>query len=418
MLRLWHLAKFWQRERILKKCRKLKKLDFLNKAPKCDSAMRCYPQNPALLRLKKSGVAFALLGYGSLLPSLLSAASSTTPPVGYVKTTLLANSDTFIGASLTRPPAYVGTVLGAAGSGITVSGEPQWEIGAFTYVAGVQPNTYYVRLGAAPEGETNPFEGRTFTVEVGGASDLIVTDPLNGDLSTVPAGTKIEVIPYWTLNTLFPPEDAGVTFEESPSALITQRKTQVLFSDKTGVGINIPKNKIYFFFNGNWRKSGSSSLLSFDDVIIEPQTPIMVRDTSAGATDKDFLLHGNVLLGKLVSFVKSQASEPQDNYLNVPFPIPRTLGTLGLIDSGVFQVSPSSLLSQRKDLLLIYSNTTVVTPKPYADAYYYANGAWRKVGGSASLDFDDQEIDSDVQIILRKTADGVGGYLLWTFETL
>lgn len=412
MLRLWHLAKFWQRERILKKCRKLKKLDFLNKAPKCDSAMRCYPQNPALLRLKKSGVAFALLGFGSLLPSLLSAASSTTPPVGYVKTTLLANSDTFIGASLTRPPAYVGTVLGAAGSGITVSGEPQWEIGAFTYVAGVQPNTYYVRLGAAPEGETNPFEGRTFTVEVGGASDLIVTDPLNGDLSTVPAGTKIEVIPYWTLNTLFPPEDAGVTFEESQTAF--DIRTQVILQNSEAKGINKLGSDVYFFFNEHWRKRGESISSNFDDVLIELGTPLTIR----GGSSNSFLfyLQGQVRIGRSAIFLRSEQGMLQDNVSYSQVPFAAALNSLGLVESGAFEESLTVFLI--KDLLLLFSNEQIAINKLPVDAYYYYAGGWRKVGGNINVDFGLDEVSPNTKIVVRKAAGTDSRVFVWQSKNL
>ena len=376
--------------------------------------MRCYPPNSALLRLRKCGAALALLGCGSLLPSFLSAATSTTPPVGYVKTTLLANSDTFIGTSLTRPPAYVGTVVSAAGTGISVSGDPQWELGAFTYVQGVQPNTYYVRLGAAPEGETNPFEGRTFKVEAGGASGLIVTDPLNGDLSTVPAGTKIEVIPYWTLGTLFPPEDEGVTFEESPSALA--RKTLIILPNAEGEGVNLSSVATYYFTSSQWRKVGGGTTDFGDLIMFENNNPIILRNNNNGAQDRYFYLNGSVLEGKSVIIVKSKNGIEQDNVYTLLSPVPKTLNELGLIASSSFLASSSPL--SIKDRLLIFSNDSVSINKSSVATYYYlGNGAgeWRKVGGG-SVDYGNELVYPNVKIVLRKVKSDADEKLLWEFK--
>ncbi len=374
--------------------------------------MRCYPSNPALSRLRRLGVAFALSGLGSLLPSTLPAASSTTPPVGYVKTTLLANSDTFIGTSLTRPPAYVGTVVGASGSGITVSGDPQWELGAFTYVAGAQPNTYYVRLGAAPEGETNPFEGRTFAVEVAGASELIVTDPLSGDLSTVPAGTKIEVIPYWTLSTLFPPEDAGVTFEESPT--VFDIRTQVIFQNSEAKGINKLGSDVYFFFNGHWRKRGESISLDFDDVLIELGAPLTIR----GGNSNSFLfyLQGQVSLGRSAVFLRSEQGILQDNVSHSQIPFAIALNSLGLVDSGAFEESSTVFLI--KDLLLLFSNEQIAINKLPIDAYYYYGGGWRKIGGNINVDFGSDEVSPNTKIVVRKAVGMDSKVFVWQSKNL
>jgi uncharacterized protein (TIGR02597 family) len=89
---------------------------------------------------------------------------------------------------------------------ITVAGTP-WTPSQFRYVQGSQPKHYYVLIG--PGGTK---EGRTYAIIDNTNNFLTVTATAFDDASGIPANTQIEIIPYWTLATIFPATDAGISF--------------------------------------------------------------------------------------------------------------------------------------------------------------------------------------------------------------
>ncbi len=105
---------------------------------------------PAHLRTAFCIAAVSLL----VLASSTRADSVVTDVVGFTTTSCLTNSDTLVAMPFTRPQAFVGSVVSVAGSTLTISGSPGWTTNQFVYVAGTQPNHYYVLIG--PAGTTNP----------------------------------------------------------------------------------------------------------------------------------------------------------------------------------------------------------------------------------------------------------------------
>ena len=213
--------------------------------------------------------------------------TATTSPVGYLQTQCLANSDTLIAPSFTRPAAFVGSVSSISGNVVTVnsssltangfvynpSGSPavtdnfylivgptstaltgtlavaqnsttvtgtgtafttQLAVGdRISFYDGANTLTYNVAaipsatsltldrayadsLATTTSGLTgnfdhSPYEGHWYMVTANSASTVTVN--LNGDtLSSVAAGTQVSVIPYWSLNSVFPASAAGVSF--------------------------------------------------------------------------------------------------------------------------------------------------------------------------------------------------------------
>jgi uncharacterized protein (TIGR02597 family) len=360
--------------------------------------------------LTKGVIALGALLSLVAVPLSAQTATSTTPPVGYVRTELLGESDTFAAASLTRSPVYTGTVESATGTTITVTGSPNWQASELTYVPGSQPNTYYVRIGAAPNNENNPFEGRDFKVELNGENTLLVTDPLSADLADMPVGTKIEVIPYWTLNTLFPPEDAGVSFEASPSIL--SRKTEVYFTDTQKKGVNLPYFETYYFSNGMWKLFGGDISRDYGDTVINPRVPIKIRNINI--QNLALTLCGNVPASVQTTHLQTHVDSKQDSILSTGMPVPVKLRDLGLVESNAFE--PSLSILARIDELYVYSNSDTGTNKPPNATYYYMNGTWKKFGGNISLDYGDDLIGPDERFIIRKEQTTHGDPVLWTIS--
>ncbi len=156
-------------------------------------------------------VAFtALLALASPIVFAQTETEVTTDPVGFVSKNLLANSDTYIAPPLIRGVDFQSAIELVAGSVVTVAGSPDFQDDQWVYSSGVQPNTYY---GLFISGDRT---GSSFVISANGGNTL--TLDLNGDdISTVVQGDAIRIIPFWTLGTLFPAAEEGVSFIGNPS---------------------------------------------------------------------------------------------------------------------------------------------------------------------------------------------------------
>ena len=330
------------------------------------------------------------------------AQTATTNPVGFVKLTELAASDTIVSAPLERASEFQGKVSAISGSTITVQGSPAWTANQFLYAAGSQPETYMVRITSGAR------SGAYFTV-LGNTTTALTID-LNGDsISTVVAGDTLSISPYWTLGTIFPASDAGVSFEASASALA--RKTELLFTSANAVGVNPSASAIYFFYNTAWRKVGSAVTTSFSDTAILPDSYFVVRNKTVGGS---LTIVGSVLTSKAELGLTSLAAGAQDNLVAITRPVDVSLNDSGLISSGAFQASTSAL--SRKDQIYVFDNTVAATNKSATAIYYYLNNGWRKVGAAATTDFGtDLVFKAGAGVAIRKAANGVADKTVaWT----
>lgn len=334
-------------------------------------------------------------------PSVSLAAAATTDPAGYNTVPLLANSDTYVSIPFHRTAAFTGHVSSVSGNVITVAGTPGWTSNQFVYAAGSQTNTYYAFIRSGTK------EGNYYTVTANSGNSL--TLDLAGDtLSGLTSSDSVSVIPYWTLGTLFPASDAGVSFTASPS--VASIRTAILTPDLQTAGINLATTKSYFFYNSAWRQTGQSLAISKNDDILIPDTYFIVRN---GANAGTFTQAGSVVLKKSVVPLLTQASTKQDNAVALTRPVPVSLNDSGLISSGAFVASASPAV--RKDELLVFDNTVAAKNKAASAIYYYYNNGWRKVGQSAATDFGATIVfgpDTGVQI--RKAASGTGQASNWT----
>ena len=263
--------------------------------------------------------------------------SVTTDPVGFASVNCPSNSDTFASIPFTRPPEFVGSLQTVSTDTLSVSGSP-WAANQFVYAAGTQPKTYYVILGKAST--VNPKEGSSYLVTANGTNTLTIN--LQGDnLSTVPAGTQITVIPYATLASVFPAGDANVSFVPSPS--LFSRQTEILIPSYGASGTNLAAAATYFFFNGAWRKFGTDSTQDHGDDPLANNGYVIIRN--AGTASK-LTANGAVSLRKETVQIVSRSATQQDNFVSVTRPVNVALNDLGLISSGAFASSPSLIASQ------------------------------------------------------------------------
>ena len=312
----------------------------------------------------------------------------TTTPVGVITLSALGLSDTALCPTLEREKVFTGVVETVSGNTITVSGSPGWVSNQFVYSSTVQRNTYYLLISSGLR------SGAFYTV-TGNTGNSMTVDPAGENLQAILAsGVMFDVVPYWTLNTLFP---SGQGFKVSPS--FTPVST-IIIPNPNQVGASIPASDKYFYYNGTalggagWRKVGGVATTKYDDMAIMPDSHFIVRHNYSGNTE--FKVIGRVRTSGFQTAIGTiQPNTRQDNHLGFPYPVPMTLTKTGFYQSGAVAGSTSFTPT---DLVLVYDNSITALNKPPTAKYFYYTGTalggagWRKVGATATAKFDDVEV--------------------------
>jgi uncharacterized protein (TIGR02597 family) len=346
--------------------------------------MRILLPQKSLHRFAKLSVSASLL----LCVGAAHAQSTVTVPVGAIHLNVPAQSDAFLSAVLARWAAYQGEVLSVTGATVTVKDAPAWDTGRFVRIAGTQPNTYFLRFASGAK------RGDYFTISANGG-DTVTLDLNGDDLTAINAGDKLEIIPYWTLATLFP---AGQGFVASPTFTPV---AMVLTSDVANAGINLSSPEAFFYYTGSlmggpgWRKVGAAPTDTYDDLILPPDIPFKIRNTST--TPMRLANLGDVPMAGHSSILGTVApSVSQDNATAIVAAADMTLAQSRLYESGAFVGSTSFIGLGRKDQLLVFDNNEQTGYNKAANAtYYYYTGTnsggpgWRRVGTTPTIKFDD-----------------------------
>jgi len=328
---------------------------------------------PKIINLLRAAVAGVL--WISILPCILFA-ESASDPAGFYKLTFLGNSDTIVSLPFSRPPKASGMVDSVAENKVLARGTLNWISNQFVYASGLQSNTYYIRF------ESGTKEGSYYPITSNDTNNLTL-DLGSDTLGGVAQRDLFSIVPYWTLGTVFPNGKGVFT---STSTLT--HKTEVLIPNYTGSGINLSAGATYFYFTNTtagfaaWRLFGSASTNRNDD-ILQPNVYLIVRHKIA--TNTTFTSLGGVILAKIEIPLNISSSTKQDNVVALTRSVPVSLDDSGLVASGAFTPSTSSLA--HKDELLTFDNTTTNFNKSAAGLYYYSNSGWRKFGTPATVSF-------------------------------
>lgn len=317
---------------------------------------------------------------------------------GFLNATAPANTDTLVSPAFGRPVVWTGTAASATSTRLTVAGSPGWSTNAYAPGA----DTYYVRV------LTGALAGQFLTIASNDATSALV-DASGLSLTSVQAGDQLEIAPYWTLGTLYPAAQAGVTFIASASSLV--RQTELWFYDASKTGINRAPSFSYYFYNGAWRKTGAAVATSFNSTIVPPDTYILHRNKAAATTLTQL---GRVQPGRVGSVIEADATTRQDNYVAISYPLGLTLNASGLAGSAAFATSSSAL--SHTDELLVFDPAQTGTNRAPSYIYFYFNGGWRKSGANIATDFGDSVVlAAGSGFIVRRAAAGVSG--AWNFNT-
>lgn len=345
--------------------------------------------------------AFAALG---AFASFSTAQSVATTPVGAVTVPAQSNSETFLSLPLSRTPLFVGLVQSIAGNVVTVSSNTNWTAGQFIKSLPAQPDTYYARV------RTGNLAGQFFTI-TSNSSNTISLDSNGFNLAQIGASDRIEITPYWTLGTLFPASSAGSAFTASANAFT--RQTELFFPNLNFIGINAPTADTFFFTSGAWRRVGSAVAMSFNDFVLPPDVFFKVSNKAVAST---ITIVGQVEIGAIGTVINSSTVQ-NDNIVAISFPADVTLAQSGLQQSGAFNASPNAFL--RSDELLVFSDVTAGSNRPALSTYFYAGGAWRRLGALATTDFSTEAVFKTAKgIVIRKAATPTPTSVAWAYTSV
>jgi len=317
--------------------------------------------------------------------------------VGFNTVTCKSGSDTFVSVAFNRSASFVGLVSSVDGAGITVQGTPAWNNDDFVGGSG-----YFVKFRSGAKA------GAFFEIIANGSSTLTLN--LAGDtLTGAVEGDQLAIHPYWTLNDLLPV--GNTTIHQSTGTQSFARKTQVLFPNLTGTGINLAASGIFYQTANGWHDALNSNQIT--NPRIEPDQFIIIRHrTQDGETV--FTPVGSVDMHDVRTVLATRTNGATDNPVSNIRPIPMKLKDLGLISSGGFTPSLGTQSFNRRDTLMTFNNAATGLNKAAAHIYFYNNptGEWMDALESNRV-ADDDLIEPSTGCIIRKYQTGTGASALW-----
>lgn len=202
-----------------------------------------------------------------------------SPIVGVSEKDVIGGSDTFFGIPLQRDAIYSGTIDSVTPdtsincTTITPDGNPSWTADEFALSAFVR-----ITSGRAAGRIELISENQGFNITV-----KTVFAPRVGD--------SFEIIPGWTLDSLFPPA-TQTTFHLSIGKLPADRGSELLFYPENGEGIETSPISLAFLTSGGW--TGLGDLYPrFGGVVLSPGSVFAIRHPDEAA-DTKLPLFGNV----------------------------------------------------------------------------------------------------------------------------
>lgn len=306
---------------------------------------------------------FSIIKLFILLPifllAKLGADTVTTIPVGYISKSVNANADLRLGVPFKQPSNFVGSVLTVSGTTINVD----------TTITDVTTSLHYLWV------TSGPLLGNWYQVESYTPTSVTVVD--GSDLSSLASTNTFEIVPFWTLDTLFP---SGGDIPVSSD--VFNPVAYVLINDVTQTGINLVAGNVYFYHDGTQAAAGWYDLddltpgLTKGDTAITPGSFITIRnETDSPIT---VTMSGTVPNYSITSKILSISTGVQDSQISNPFPAPIVLGSSELVDDLVIRASPD--VNNPTDILLIYETVPTEKNTPADKLVIYHDGTQAAAG--------------------------------------
>ncbi len=336
----------------------------------------------------------------AFLVSLGKADEIVTAVVGFNVTDCPAGSDTIVSVPFHRPVSGIGTLTGVPqiegdSATVMVAGSPEFADGRFT----MEPHFLRFTGGSARA-------GWHYLVSSHGLQSLVI-DLGGDDLAGVADGDAFELVPYWTLASLFP--TGNETIHESTGLLLNERATEVFFFDRESVALNLAPNRKFFRIDIGWREV-APGFPDADHVVVTPGTSFVIRHPAVAQPTR-FTAHQWVETGNQAYVLATDALRARDHHLGSARPVPVKLADLDL-EPPVFVESASTDPGDRADELHVFDNTLAAVNRQAAAVYFRAGGQWvRDESGYPASD--NVEIDAGVGLMIRKAPTAGGTPVIW-----
>jgi uncharacterized protein (TIGR02597 family) len=355
-----------------------------------------------------------LLAATAIFSSQLCAQSVVTDPVGFVNVTANAASDATVALPLHRTNALQTTVSGVSGNVVTVSAT--MTASQFVYSSPNQTDHFYLHVRTSTNSSV---AGNWYQISANTASTLTVVPEVatTAQADGLQSGDTVEVIPFWTLNTLFP-NGQGIDATTNFSTF----QTQILQMPQGVSGTNLSAAAVYLYYSGSgltagWYNTGTGALSN--DVYFVPDSYLVIRNVGSA---KQISLTGSVPMGNATTYVETLASgKTQDNLVVNPFPVAQTLSALNIVQSGA--IVGTTDFNNLKDQLLLFDPSSTGYNIPASQVLVYWTGGqglttgWYNVGtGAGPLDTS-QTIQPGMGFVVRKAASQPASASRWTVAT-
>ena len=313
-------------------------------------------------------------------------ASAESPIWGTYKVECPANSDTYIGITTTRAPVFTGKVqsVQSGTTNIVAQGEPNWSANQFVYVAGSQTNHYYLKF------TSGELEGAWYDIKSNGAYFAEI-EIGSAELAKVKADDTFQIIPHWTLQTLFPDGEGFIKATTKSTTGITKIYKYTKYENgeiiyPTGSN-NAPMAEYYYRERSPYFSWMSASTTVANDDVIEPNAVLFIRQPAKSPAS---VCVNSVVPMCKTSLLVSNLSETEDtdNYFAVPSMTDIVLSDFNesLIDSGIF-VSQTSKSNIGIDNICVYDNHSdlgVLANRAPSHVYFHKNRSgvanWQESG--------------------------------------
>jgi uncharacterized protein (TIGR02597 family) len=299
----------------------------------------------------------------------------SSAPVGGVTLTIKGDSDTIVAVPLAASTEFTGKVSGVISGpagffSIKVAVVTNWTTDGFA-------DFWYVRFTSGAR------RGMYYTIAANTTSQLKL-ETAGDDLSGVVVGDAFQVVRHWTLGTLFPPANSVPPVDPdeartNPLAASTDltsagRKSEILLPDTETAGINLPVASRYFFTMANGWVADKTGYPASDNVILPPDSYLIVRQPASVAADVTWMFLGQVVTSAVTVPLATQASMKQDNYIGLIRPVAIRLADAGLETGFVDSVGLAGF--QRRDTLLVFDNSVASHQKSASKSYFRRGGIW------------------------------------------
>ncbi|MCX6858256.1 MAG: TIGR02597 family protein [Verrucomicrobia bacterium] len=309
-----------------------------------------------------------LCAFAALAFSLTaSAQTATTDPVGFTTITANANSDCPIGLPLNRAPVLQTTISGISGNVLTVNAT--LVASAYVYTSPTQTNYFYVSIKSTVNSASS-VNGKWFQV-LSNTSTTITVDPSNPatvQVQGLAVGDTIEIIPFWTLNTLFP---NGQSLTATSNLNILQDLISELPQDIAGVNLSTKPSSCYCTDLTEVAAPGwynANTLEATGDNPIVPDSYLILKNKGAS---QPTTITGTVPMSNKTSSIVRLVSGRQDNFIVNPFPIAISLPETNLFESGAFEVTTN--VNSVKDILYVWNGSETGFNISASKTYIYTN---------------------------------------------